>query len=82
MKSYDVNFHTQMSSSQSVVRCFSKKETSNQNRERWEKRYVQSKATEVGEFRAKIPPFLSFTRLQCPRYASSFADIQLEKTIK
>ena len=54
-----------------------KNDTSNQNRERfffhvWEKWYVQSEATEVCEFRTKIPGF--YCSLQ-----RRFAHIQREK---
>ena len=65
-KSYVVNFRTEISSSQSEERTMvftrEKHDTSNQNRERcffhvWEKWYVQSEATGVCEFRAKIPAF-------------------------
>ena len=54
-----------------------KNDTSNQNRERcffhvWEKWYVQSEATEVSKFRAKIPAF--YCSLQ-----RRFAHIQREK---
>ena len=65
-KSYIVNFRTQISSSQSeeqtMVFTREKNDTSSQNREWclfhvWEKWYVQSEATEVCEFRAKIPAF-------------------------
>ena len=46
-------------------------ETSNHSRERsffqlWEKWYVQSKATEVCEFRAKIPAFYRLLQLAAP----------------
>ena len=46
-------------------------ETSNHNRERsffqlWEKWYVQSKATEVCEFRAKIPAFYRLLKFAAP----------------
>ena len=59
--------HRQMSSSQSEER----KDTSNRNRERcffhvWEKWYVQSKATEVCEFRVKIPAFYRRLQLAAP----------------
>ena len=48
-KSYVVNFRTQISSSQSESRTMFFHV--------WEKWYVQSEATEVCEFRAKIPAF-------------------------
>ena len=48
-KSYVVNFRTQISSNQSESRTMFFHV--------WEKWYVQSEATEVCEFRAKIPTF-------------------------
>ena len=53
-KSYVVNFHTQMSSSQSEERTMIFQV--------WEKWYVQSEATEVCEFQANILAF--YGRLQ------------------
>ena len=70
-----------MSSSQSeewtMAFTREKNDTSNQNREQcvfhmWKKWYVQSEATEVCEFRAKIPAF--YCSLQ-----RRFAHIQREK---
>ena len=63
-KSYVVNFLTQISSSQSESRMM--------YFHMWEKWYVQSEATEVCEFRAKIPTF--YCSLQ-----RRFAHIQQEK---
>ena len=65
-KSYIVNFRTQIGSSQSEERTMvftrEKKVTFQSESRRmffhvWEKWYVQSEATEVCEFRAKIPAF-------------------------
>ena len=50
-KAYVVNFRTQISSSQSEERTMFFHV--------WEKWYVQSEATEVSEFRAKIPAFIA-----------------------
>ena len=49
-KSYVVNFRTQISSSQSEERRM----VFTREKKKW---YVQSEATEVCEFRAKIPAF-------------------------
>ena len=44
----------------------------------WDKWYVQSKATEVCEFRAKIPAVFWRLQMQRPHFASCFAaDIML-----
>ena len=73
----------QMSSSQSEERTTvftrEKNDTSNKNRERCffmceKKRYVQSEAREVCEFRAKMSAF--YRRLQI---AARFADIQRKR---
>ena len=65
-KSYVVNFRTQISSSQSEERpmVFTREKKWYDQSESWtmffhvwEKWYVQSEATEVCEFRAKIPAF-------------------------
>ena len=75
-KSYVINLHMQMSSSQSgEQRWFShmkKKRYVQWESQRcffhlWEKWYVQSEATEVCEFSAKIPAF--YRRLQLRRHA-------------
>ena len=78
LKSNDVNFHTQMSSSHSEERTmlftWRKKETIRPIRiandvffHVWEKWYVQSKATGVWVY-AKIPTILGACSLQCPRF--------------
>ena len=67
-----------------------KNDTSNQNGERcffhvWEKWYVQSEATEVCEFRAKIPAFYCslqrrFAHIQREKfYSKSFSRCKSEK---
>ena len=67
-KSYVVNFHTQMSSSQSEERTMvftgEKKDTSNQNREgcflRWEKNVTSNqKPQRCVSFAPKFPPFFA-----------------------
>ena len=80
-KSYVVNFRTQISSSQSEERTmvftrekkwYVQSESRTMFFHAWEKWYVQAEATDVCEFRAKIPAF----------YCSSqrrFAHIQREK---
>ena len=77
LKSYNVNFHAQMSSSQSeewtMFLTREKNVTSNQNREQswW---YVQSKATEVCKFRAKNPAFYRRLQLAAPSLSRSISD--------
>ena len=82
-KSYVVNFHTQISSSQSEERTMvftrEKNDTSNQNRERCffmcEKNDTSNqKPQRCVRFAPKFPPFIGACSLQRP-----FADIQREK---
>ena len=75
VRSYDVNFHTQMSSGQSEGRTMfftcEKNDTFNQKPQRC-----------VG-FTPKSPLFIGTCSLQRPRFTSCFADdIQRGKTIK
>ena len=77
-KSYLINFHTEMSSSQSEERTmfficekkwYLKSELQMMFFHVWEKWYVQLELTEVCESYAKIPAF--YRRLQCPHFASA-----------
>ena len=74
------NLHTQMSSNQSEKRTMfftrEKKKCQSQSRtmffQGWEKWYVQSKATEVCEFRARISAFYKRLQLAAPSLCELF----------